>query len=517
MTVYINDKDGNQIGSGTGFIIKSNGNIATNYHVISMWLKDNSNSLLVRMQNGAFFPLTELVNYDEENDIAIFKVDGKELPRVKLAKKYEPKLGESIVVIGSPLGLETTVSNGIVSSIRGKSGIIQITAPVSPGSSGSPVFNSKGEVIGVATFLIEGGQNLNFAIPVKHVENLLTGTKKPKKKSIANSEPLPAVKPAPSSQVFTAVDWINKALSLSDGEKFSEPEKAIEYLNMAIILKPDYAEAYDYRGNAYADLGQYQRAIEDYNLAIRLKPDFFEAYFNRGTAYGRNLGQYQRAIEDFNEAIRLRPDGAESYNHRGLLYYILGQHQQAIKDYSKAIRLNPNDADSYTIRGLSYGQLGQNKKAINDFNEAISLKLDNDLAYAARGIGYAKLGQYQRAIEDFSEAIRLKPDDAKSYSMRGSAYNYLGQYNKAREDLDKAIRLRPDDPGSYYDYACIFALQKNVAQTCKWLQSAIERGYNNWEHIKADTDFDNIRNTACFIDILNKSGKRVRRFKMTTS
>src|SRR5664280_635494 len=114
VTIYVNDKDGNQIGIGTGFIIDSNGIIATNYHVMSMWLKDN-NSLLVRMENGTFFPLREIVNYDEENDVAIFKVDGKELPRVKLAKKYEPKLGENIVVIGSPLGLETTVSDGIIS------------------------------------------------------------------------------------------------------------------------------------------------------------------------------------------------------------------------------------------------------------------------------------------------------------------------------------------------------------------------------------------------------------------
>jgi tetratricopeptide (TPR) repeat protein len=407
VTVYINDKDGNQIGSGTGFIIDSNGNIATNYHVISMWLKDNNNSLLVRMQNGAFFPLRELVNYDEENDIAIFKVDGKELPRVKLAKKYESKLGESIVVIGSPLGLETTVSNGIVSSIRGKSGIIQITAPVSPGSSGSPVFNSKGEVIGVATFLIEGGQNLNFAIPVKHIENLLTGTKKPKKKSIANAEPLPAVKPAPSSQVFTVVDWINKALSLWDGENFSEPEKAIEYLNMAIILKPDYAEAYDYRGTAYANFGQYQRAIQDYNLAIRLKPDYVEAYFDRGTTYGKNLGQYQRAIEDFNEAIRLRPDNAEFYNHRGLLYHILGQYQRAIEDYNKAIRLNPNDAESYTTRGVIYHILKQEQRAIEDFNEAIRLRPDFAEPYIKRGIAYLKQDNKKQGCHDAQKACDL--------------------------------------------------------------------------------------------------------------
>lgn len=198
VTIYVNDKDGKQIGTGTGFIVGSDGIIATNYHVMSMYL-DGDNKLLIKMENGAFFPLNNVVNYDEENDVAIFKVDGKELPRVKIAKNYKPKQGESIVIIGSPLGLETTVSDGIISSIRGKDSIIQITAAISPGSSGSPVFNSKGEVIGVATFLIKGGQSLNFAIPVKHVANLLKGTKKVKEKGIVNSEPLPAVKPPPAS------------------------------------------------------------------------------------------------------------------------------------------------------------------------------------------------------------------------------------------------------------------------------------------------------------------------------
>jgi len=403
VTIYINDKDGKQIATGTGFIIDSNGIIATNYHIVSRCLEDN-NTLLIKMENGASSPLSDIVNFDKKNDVAIFKIDGKELPIVKIARNYKPKKGRNIVVVGSPSGMETTVLAGIISSIHRKGGIIQITAPISPGSSGSPVFNSKGEVIGVATFNIIRGKNLNFAIPVKHVADLLKGTKKPKKKEIVNSEPLPAVKPVPPSQELTAVEWVKKALALWVGENITDPLKAIEYLNHAITLQPKFADAYGLRGLVYA-----------------------------------KLGQYQRAIEDLSEAIRLNADDAVSYKNRG--------------------------------------------------------------------VAYTKLGQHQRAIEDLSEAIRLKPDDASSYSMRGSAYATLGQYNKAHEDFNKTITLRPNDSGAYYNYACMFALQKNAAQACKWLQSAIERGYNNWEHIKEDKDFDNIRDTACFIDILNKSGK----------
>jgi tetratricopeptide (TPR) repeat protein len=88
-----------------------------------------------------------------------------------------------------------------------------------------------------------------------------------------------------ASQGLTAVDWFNKAYALLDGGKFTDPKKAIEYLNNAIKLQPDYANAYIVRGFAYDNLYQYQRAIEDFNKAIRLKPDLAVAYNNRGAAY----------------------------------------------------------------------------------------------------------------------------------------------------------------------------------------------------------------------------------------
>jgi Flp pilus assembly protein TadD len=213
------------------------------------------------------------------------------------------------------------------------------------------------------------------------------------------------------------------------------------------------------------------------------------------------------SIKDYDEAIRLKPNDADAYSSRGAAYYKLGQYQRAIGDYNEALRLKPDDVFAYMLRGIVYSELGQDQRAIGNYNEAIRLKPNDDLVYATRGHGYAKLGQYQRAIEDYNEAIRLKPDSAVAYSERGSAYAYLSQYNKAREDFDKAIRLKPDDSGAYYNYACMFALQKDAAQTCNWLRLAIERGYKNWKHIKEDKDFDNVRNTACFIDLLKKSEK----------
>jgi tetratricopeptide (TPR) repeat protein len=176
-----------------------------------------------------------------------------------------------------------------------------------------------------------------------------------------------------ASDGLTAVDWFNKAEALWDGKKYTDPKKAIEYLNNAIKLQPDLSEAFYNRGSAYArDLGQYQRAIEDYNEAIRLKPDYADTYNNRGSAYN-TLGQYQRAIEDYNEVIRLKPDYTNAYINRGHAYDNLGQYQRAITDYNEAIRLKPDYANAYNNRGIAYLSQGNKKLGCHDAKKACKL------------------------------------------------------------------------------------------------------------------------------------------------
>jgi len=136
----------------------------------------------------------------------------------------------------------------------------------------------------------------------------------------------------------TAADWFHKADALSDGKKYTDPTKAIEYLNNGIKLQPDSVDAYNNRGLAYGKLGQYQRAIEDFNKAIRLKPDYPDAYCNRGFSYVK-LKQNQRAIKDFNKAIHLKPDYANAYSNRGTVYLMQDNKELGCPDAQKACDL----------------------------------------------------------------------------------------------------------------------------------------------------------------------------------
>ena len=229
-----------------------------------------------------------------------------------------------------------------------------------------------------------------------------------------------------ASHGLTAVDWFGKALSLWNDNRFTDPEKAIEYLNHAIHLKPDFAEAYGMLGLVNFKLGRYQTAIEGYNEAIQLKPNDTTSYLFRGGAYS-NLGEYQRAIQDYNEAIRLKPDDANAYNDRGGAYSKLGQYQRAIEDYNEALRMKPKDALAFYNRGIAYEKLSQHQRAIEDYNEAIRLKPDDAAAYNNRGIAYILSGKKAEACRSFIQACVLGVCKGYEVAKRNSNVQKVGQ------------------------------------------------------------------------------------------
>ncbi len=170
--IVISDSSGTETALGSGFIVSADGEIVTNYHVIK-----DAHSAIVKLSNGAFFPVTGVLASDSDKDLAIVKVVGKNLPFLSLGELEKVQVGEHVVAIGSPLGLEGTVSDGVVSAVRDVSGKkwIQTTAPASHGNSGGPLLDMNNNVIGVITLGVnpELGQNLNFAVPCSEVAAML--------------------------------------------------------------------------------------------------------------------------------------------------------------------------------------------------------------------------------------------------------------------------------------------------------------------------------------------------------
>ncbi len=169
--INVLDHDGTT-SSATGFVVSPEGLIVTNRHVLHKALYAN-----ITFNNATTSGEAIIVAQDPKLDLALVKIEAKNLPFVTLAQNDDVLVGQTITVIGNPRRLQNTVSSGIISQLRTQTdGTLwhQISAPISPSSSGSPVFNEKGEVVSVAFASIsgEGNQNLNFAIPVRYVKRL---------------------------------------------------------------------------------------------------------------------------------------------------------------------------------------------------------------------------------------------------------------------------------------------------------------------------------------------------------
>lgn len=175
------DAAGNKLGTGTGFFVSSDGRVVTNHHVV-----EDAAKVTATLADGSKLVILGRLGADEERDIAILKADGAGLPALTLGDSSGVSPGDEVVVIGSPLGLSGTLTVGIVSAIRqrgvGKeiareaelqSWGIQITAAISPGSSGSPIMTRRGEVVAVAVGTLNRAQSLNFGIPIEVVKDML--------------------------------------------------------------------------------------------------------------------------------------------------------------------------------------------------------------------------------------------------------------------------------------------------------------------------------------------------------
>jgi S1-C subfamily serine protease len=205
---------------GSGFIVSKDGKIATNLHVIR-----EMKTATVQLANGEVYDSLSVLATDERRDLAIVWVAGFNLPVLDLGNSDALTVGEPIVMVGSPKGLEGTVTAGILSSIRDSGDgykVLQTDAAMNPGNSGGPFVNNKGQAIGVASFKLRSTEGLNFAIPINYVRGLLKNVQEPitlsqMRKSLT-SEPTKASSSGLS--LDQTLDWLKKNI----------PQRSIDYV-----------------------------------------------------------------------------------------------------------------------------------------------------------------------------------------------------------------------------------------------------------------------------------------------
>jgi Tfp pilus assembly protein PilF len=360
-TVVVYDVNRNVANLGTGFFIDKAGTLVTNHHVLLG--KFNAE---IRTADGSTYPIKTVIAENQATDLIKVRVD---IPPEKvhwLPVGAEPPLvAQHVVVVGSPMGLEQSVSDGIVSSVREIPGLgtfYQMSAPISPGSSGSPVVNLQGKVVGVASFQFLQGQNLNFAIAGNSILDLK------------------ADKPGQSLSEWT-FNQSNQKSRLAEemcrkGFRFSmggQDQKALEYFKMATENDPNSTTAWYGLGYCYAGKNAHKDAIEAYQQAIRTNPANEISHFHLGNYYFK-IGRYEEAIETFKQVVLINPEFEAAYFNIGMIYNKVGRIEDAKKSFQIVVRLNPQSKTAYYNIGVASTKLGQFEQAAVAYKKAIDIQ-----------------------------------------------------------------------------------------------------------------------------------------------
>ena len=312
VVVHAYDENNRLASQGSGVVLNDKGYVVTNYHVLS------GNDRLEILHGKQVVPYVDIIGIDVEKDILILKIDAKRFPAIEIGDSRNLNIGQRVYAIGSPLGLENSISEGIISGLRSvdeaKRNFIQITASISPGSSSGAIVNDKGELIGISTLTFKDSQNLNFAIPIEDILNT----------QINNNY----------SEFYFDI-----AISKIEAKVF---EEALKYLDLAIEIKHAFKAAYKERAKVKSELKDITGAIKDLDKLLNLDPLSEDGYYLRGKIKN-GARNYRGAIKDYNKVIELNPNNIQVYKLRGIAKYNASDKEGACSDWFKAKELGSSE------------------------------------------------------------------------------------------------------------------------------------------------------------------------------
>lgn len=327
----------------------------------------------VRTHDGKTYRVSGLAASDAAGDLAIIALESTspaDTPTLAVSKE-PPHPGERLFAVGSPLGLEWSASEGIVSAVRDipdVGTVIQHTVPTSIGSSGCPLMNFRGEVVAIQTAIltagqktISAGQGLNFASPVSRLAALKPGEPRPLANCIGE----------------LAGDWVAPITKGIDGLALYPLTRDDFKSSLAFFLdctrrEPAEPDAWFRLGLCKEKIGDRDGAQEAYAKAIELKPPSPVPYNNLGVLEIQK-GNYHQAISLLEQAVKMRPAYTEAFSGLAVAHFQLKNYSAAIDAARQALRTNANHSESHFTLGKAYLNLDQRDKAMEQYNALVTL------------------------------------------------------------------------------------------------------------------------------------------------
>lgn len=400
--IYTYHNDNTSHGQGSGVIIKDKGWVITNYHNLG-------DAEIIRAEHkGQHITLDSIIAMDADKDVLILQLNkdflnkySSTIPSLKLGDSKKLKVGQKIYAIGSPYGFENTMTEGIISGLRtsfdSTKNFIQISAPISSGSSGGAIVNSKCELIGISTMVISGGtaQNLNFALQIDEVIKTSKGGKK--MNAVSKEEYANFYFQSGQKELYQK-NYLSAIINF---------EKAIKYLDhdeSAAIL-------YYYTGLAFHKLKRLDSAAFYYNKSLHIKK-IGDTYVGIGTISLDN-GDYDSAIKFFEFALQLNSEFSEALVAMGNAYYLKKDNLTALKYLQKAVTVSPNNPKANYLLGNISMEIKKYDLAVMVYSQAIKYNPYYADAFFGLSIAYQNLGDMVKSEQCKKRALELNPDIGK--------------------------------------------------------------------------------------------------------
>jgi tetratricopeptide (TPR) repeat protein len=423
ITILTFDANRAPLGQGSGFIVGRN-RVVTNYHVVG-----GSSSASIVFSDGSMTTVSAVVSASVPKDLVVLETETGSRPILAMGNELQLKEGETIYVIGAPKGLATSLSSGLVSAFRQDQGqfLIQITAPIAPGSSGGPMLNGQGQVVGVATSrLKEGG--FGFATGASDIQQLL-------KAPLSVKLELSDLAPEGTSSTAPTAD-LSSVQALFDEKKFEEAHESFTGLSDSAKNSFDgeilLCQIEQERKN-------YSSSVEACNAAIRLRPDASTPY-SLNALSSLASGDLARAEVLASKATQLSDD-VYTKNLLGLIYYSEEKYDLVSKEL-------PSDSTNTFVLGLLTGAAFHNR----DW-EAYRRYLAKIVAAKGENNGWTLLTQGMTAEKDLnweSAVDKYKKCDADSDFIDPVCLIAAAQaevrelhYDAAKSDIDKVLTAHP--------------------------------------------------------------------------
>ncbi len=434
------DRNGKLAASGSGFLVSPDGQVVTNLHVIH-----GAAAVAVSLSSGTTSAVRGVLCLDEAHDIAVLDIGGSGHDYLQLSNT-KPAVGTRVYAIGNPLGLTSTLSDGVVSGLPVVDGVlyVQTTAAISPGSSGGPLLAANGTVIGITTASLRGGQNLNLAVPASAIKSLLNERQQLRSLAQVNA------RIGAENQQITAEDDAVKLAEIWDAIRAKKNGDALRML--AAIADTRRGTGYWIAsGHVHFKLGSFDKAQAAFGKAVANDPNNTESLLRLALALRLDANQRswdapkdlcKRAIqldptnvsahmicgmcmmpgEDvryFKTAAALDPDRFDAQYNLGIaMHYDLELKKDRWEPLQKALELEPGiNLVDYVIRDQPLDPVWHLTRLPTSKSLQVPLKL-------ALAKAYIDGEHYERALQEYKEVLKIEPNNP--VAPWGLCFTYRG-------------------------------------------------------------------------------------------